>query len=88
MSIDQFLINCRLEYCIEYQKHIQAQKPTELAIFYAVKKLDSYVYTKLAGDRNKSIRQKIVEKITGQKTPYYKSGVHELQKMIINQIKN
>ena len=87
MSIDQFLTNCRLVYSSEYQKYIQAKKQHDLSEFYACKKLDSYIYTRLAGDTNKKIRQQIAEKITGGKVPFYRSGVHELQKLILEYIK-
>ena len=87
MSIDQFLTNCKLEYCIEYQKVLQAKKPEDYAVFCACKKLDTYIYNKLAGEKNKSIRQKIAEKITGGKVPLYRSGVHEMQRLILEYIK-
>lgn len=87
MSIDQFLTSCKLEYCIEYQKVLQYKKPEDYAVFCAGKKLDTYIYNKLAGEKNKLIRQKIAEKITGGKVSLYRSGVHDLQKLILEHIK-
>lgn len=86
MTIDQFLINCVNVYITEF-KYLLEKNDIEYSKYWAEKKLNSYIYERLSGNRNKKIRQQIAEKITGQKTPFYKSGIHEIQNLIfVNKI--
>jgi len=84
MTLDQFFENCKLKYSDELERLSKENQNTEYAKYWAEKKVSNYIYQMLAGKSSKDTRKNIAEMITGQKTPYYKSGIHEIEKLIIN----
>jgi len=90
MTIDSYLSELKKFYQLKYNQTLEkhGEKNKEYAEFWAQKETETKIYNTLCGDRNKELRQKIAEKITGEKTPFYKSAVHDLQKMIIQNMKD